>query len=121
MTHVYLTTRATAPDDDHSNWNFMGSLYFCFTVITTIGYGNYTPNTETGRLFCIFYALVGIPSFVVMATIISESILNTVRLVMKVSRAYVRPRPSLIPELDWYHHSYAHNDNLAHVDVKICN
>jgi len=99
FTQIYLTTRSTAPDDDRSSWNFMGSLYFCFTVITTIGYGTYTPSTEAGRLFCIFYALLGIPCFVIMTTIISEAILNTVRLVIKdsilegVERGWLKTTP----------------------------
>jgi len=30
-------------------------------VISTIGYGHSTPNTRAGRLFCMVYALGGIP------------------------------------------------------------
>ncbi|KAF7632088.1 Ion_trans_2 domain-containing protein [Meloidogyne graminicola] len=42
-------------------WSFSDSVLFCFTVITTIGYGNVSPKTNTGQLFCIIYALFGIP------------------------------------------------------------
>jgi hypothetical protein len=41
------------------NWSFAGASFFCFTVITTIGYGNYVPVTVGGRVFIIFYALPG--------------------------------------------------------------
>jgi len=34
---------------------------FSFSVISTIGYGNITPETPAGKLFTIFYALFGIP------------------------------------------------------------
>lgn len=30
---------------------------------TCAGFGNISPKTEGGQLFCIFYALVGIPMF----------------------------------------------------------
>lgn len=42
-------------------WSFSDSILFAFTVITTIGYGNVAPQTFSGRLFCIFYGLIGIP------------------------------------------------------------
>uniref|UniRef100_A0A1I7S3L0 TWiK family of potassium channels protein 7 n=1 Tax=Bursaphelenchus xylophilus TaxID=6326 RepID=A0A1I7S3L0_BURXY len=42
-------------------WSFSDSILFSFTIITTIGYGNLAPRTFQGRLFCILYALIGIP------------------------------------------------------------
>ncbi|XP_066507669.1 potassium channel subfamily K member 18 [Hoplias malabaricus] len=42
-------------------WHFYGSLFFCCTVFTTVGYGDLSPVTQTGRLVCILYAMVGIP------------------------------------------------------------
>ncbi|XP_029448787.1 potassium channel subfamily K member 17 [Rhinatrema bivittatum] len=42
-------------------WKFAGSFFFCVTAVTTIGYGNLSPSTTNGQIFCIFYALVGIP------------------------------------------------------------
>ncbi|XP_068725201.1 two pore potassium channel protein sup-9-like [Montipora capricornis] len=43
------------------NWSYSGSLYFSASVVTTIGFGHMAPSTFAGRLFCIFYALLGIP------------------------------------------------------------
>ncbi|EPY76690.1 potassium channel subfamily K member 17 [Camelus ferus] len=42
-------------------WEFVGSFFFSVSTITTIGYGNLSPSTMAARLFCIFFALVGIP------------------------------------------------------------
>lgn len=36
---------------------------FCVFKSTCPGFGNISPKTEGGQLFCIFYALVGIPMF----------------------------------------------------------
>ncbi|XP_028278011.1 potassium channel subfamily K member 4 [Parambassis ranga] len=46
-----------------SNWDLASAFFFSGTIITTIGFGNISPKTEGGQLFCIFYALVGIPLF----------------------------------------------------------
>ncbi|KAG9469955.1 hypothetical protein GDO78_019265, partial [Eleutherodactylus coqui] len=48
---------ATTP----SNWDFSNSFFFAGTVITTIGYGHLYPTTVPGQVFCVFYALFGIP------------------------------------------------------------
>uniref|UniRef100_A0A8C9HGQ3 Potassium two pore domain channel subfamily K member 15 n=1 Tax=Piliocolobus tephrosceles TaxID=591936 RepID=A0A8C9HGQ3_9PRIM len=42
-------------------WKFAGSFYFAITVITTIGYDHAAPDTDSGKVFCLFYALLGIP------------------------------------------------------------
>ncbi|XP_066217523.1 potassium channel subfamily K member 17 [Saccopteryx leptura] len=42
-------------------WEIIGSFFFSVSTITTIGYGNLSPHTMAARLFCIFFALVGIP------------------------------------------------------------
>ncbi|XP_030643229.1 potassium channel subfamily K member 16-like [Chanos chanos] len=44
-----------------SNWDFSSSFFFAGTVVTTIGYGNLSPSTMSGQVFCVFYALFGIP------------------------------------------------------------
>uniref|UniRef100_A0A1I7SU44 Ion_trans_2 domain-containing protein n=1 Tax=Bursaphelenchus xylophilus TaxID=6326 RepID=A0A1I7SU44_BURXY len=42
-------------------WSLKDSILFCFTVITTIGYGNVAPQTFNGQLFVIIYGLIGVP------------------------------------------------------------
>ena len=44
-----------------ANWDSSGSLFFAFTIATTLGYGTFAPVTPAGRLFTIMYALVSIP------------------------------------------------------------
>uniref|UniRef100_A0A7N8X1S9 Potassium channel, subfamily K, member 10a n=1 Tax=Mastacembelus armatus TaxID=205130 RepID=A0A7N8X1S9_9TELE len=46
-----------------SHWDLGSAFFFAGTVITTIGYGNIAPSTEGGKIFCIVYAIFGIPLF----------------------------------------------------------
>ncbi|KAF3693994.1 Potassium channel subfamily K member 10 [Channa argus] len=46
-----------------SRWDVASAFFFCGTIITTIGFGNLSPQTWYGQLFCVCYALVGIPMF----------------------------------------------------------
>ncbi|XP_051502205.1 potassium channel subfamily K member 5a [Myxocyprinus asiaticus] len=48
-------------DKTFNNWNWPNAVIFAATVITTIGYGNIAPKTSSGRVFCIFYGLFGVP------------------------------------------------------------
>lgn len=40
--------------------NYLDSVYFSVITLTTIGYGDITPHTDAGKVFTIFYVLIGI-------------------------------------------------------------
>ncbi|OPJ81323.1 potassium channel subfamily K member 16 [Patagioenas fasciata monilis] len=46
---------------EDSNWDFSDSFFFAGTVVSTIGYGTLHPKTAGGQIFCVFFALFGIP------------------------------------------------------------
>jgi len=48
-------------EGDAYNWSFPGSLLFAVTIMTTIGYGNISPQTMWGKIIVIPYAMIGIP------------------------------------------------------------
>ena len=52
------------------------AAFFCFTIITTIGYGTFAPRTTGGKLFTVFYMLVGIPLAAATYGSIADSIIH---------------------------------------------
>ncbi|KAK6748594.1 hypothetical protein RB195_001299 [Necator americanus] len=83
-----MSANVTSDDDDdgtgYEYWSVMDSVLFCFTVITTIGYGNVAPRTFNGRLFVILYGLVGVP-FTMLA------IANLGKFLATVLKSWTRP------------------------------
>lgn len=41
-------------------WSYIDSLYFSVVTLTTIGYGDFSPQTDAGKIFTIVYILTGI-------------------------------------------------------------
>ncbi|KAI7801589.1 potassium channel subfamily K member 4 [Triplophysa rosa] len=74
-----------------SRWVFSNAFFFCGTIITTIGFGNISPKTEGGQLFCIFYALVGIPMFGILLAGVGDHLGTLLRkAVAKIETLFLR-------------------------------
>jgi voltage-gated potassium channel len=44
-------------------WSVVDALYFAVITMATIGYGDLSPETTTGKVFTMFYALVSVGIF----------------------------------------------------------
>uniref|UniRef100_A0A3Q4AV43 Potassium channel subfamily K member 4 n=1 Tax=Mola mola TaxID=94237 RepID=A0A3Q4AV43_MOLML len=78
-----------------SQWDLASAFFFSGTIITTIGFGNTSPKTEGGQLFCIFYALVGIPMFGILLAGVGDHLGTGLRkLVAKIENLFLKWRVS---------------------------
>jgi voltage-gated potassium channel Kch len=50
--------------------SWIDSFYFTTVTLATVGYGDISPRTDAGKVFTIFYMLIGISIFVVLARIV---------------------------------------------------
>lgn len=67
------------------NWNLKDAAWFVAQTISTVGYGNIAPKTTSGRMFDIFYMLIGI--------LLTFSVLGDIthNIVKRMRRSYSLP------------------------------
>lgn len=41
-------------------WSVLNAVYFCVVTLATVGYGDITPTTDAGKIFTMFYIIVGL-------------------------------------------------------------
>jgi voltage-gated potassium channel len=41
-------------------WGWIDSFYFSVVAVTTVGFGDFAPQTDAGKLFTVLYIVVGI-------------------------------------------------------------
>ncbi|KAH7696330.1 CRE-TWK-42 protein [Aphelenchoides avenae] len=96
--------------EDRVKWTMWGGLYYAGTIYTTIGYGDITVKTTGGRIFTVFYAIVGIPLvitvlnvwggglFQLIQAIWQRYLMKPVRKVKKFLASSNRPRKTDLDE-----------------------
>ena len=41
-------------------WSYLDSLYFSAITLSTVGYGDFSPQTDAGKIFTIIYIGIGV-------------------------------------------------------------
>ena len=70
-------------------WSGLDALYFSVITLTTVGYGDFSPQTPGGKLFTIFYVLIG------LGIISGFIILLAERAGLKIGRSETQPKAEL--------------------------
>lgn len=53
--------------------SFGVGVYFVFVMASTIGYGDYSPQTQAGRAFFCVWALLGVAILTVLFSVLSDA------------------------------------------------
>lgn len=70
----FVSAGVFGKSEKDDNWTYFISLYFTYTSLTTIGYGDYFPRSNFGKIFFIFWSLLAIPILTNLVTAVGKLI-----------------------------------------------
>ncbi|XP_019713521.1 potassium channel subfamily K member 13 isoform X1 [Hippocampus comes] len=70
-------------DNIRPRWDFTGAFYFVGTVVSTIGFGMTTPATIGGKVFLMFYGLLGCAATILFFNLFLERVITVIAVVLK--------------------------------------
>ncbi|XP_064237432.1 potassium channel subfamily K member 6 [Aotus nancymaae] len=65
---IVLANASGSANASDPAWDFASALFFASTLVTTVGYGYTTPLTDAGKAFSIAFALLGVPTTMLLLT-----------------------------------------------------
>ncbi|HTE22432.1 MAG TPA: potassium channel family protein [Candidatus Limnocylindria bacterium] len=68
------------------HWRPLDALYFSVVTLTTVGYGDFAPQTDLGKSFTVFYLLLGIGVLLALIAVIADHTIDNYR---KLTEAYI--------------------------------
>ncbi|KAK6489273.1 potassium channel subfamily K member 12-like [Huso huso] len=100
-------------DSVRPRWDFPGAFYFVGTVVSTIGFGMTTPATVAGKVFLIFYGLLGCAGTILFFNLFLERIITLLAVIMKACHERHLQRNGILPPIIRRESAFSHGDSLA--------
>ncbi|KAJ5772263.1 hypothetical protein N7520_002792 [Penicillium odoratum] len=60
-------------------WTYFEALYFAYTSLLTIGYGDIYPESSLGKSFFVFWSLLAVPSITILISSIGDTLVRFIR------------------------------------------
>ncbi len=72
---ITVTVIATGSTFYHlvEGWRWLDAIYFSVISLATVGYGDFTPQTDAGKIFTMFYLVIGIGIFAALLNTLLKS------------------------------------------------
>ncbi|KAJ5952071.1 Ion transport 2 [Penicillium vulpinum] len=89
---------------------YFESLCFCFTSLLTIGYGDFTPQSNAGRPFFVVWSLIAIPTMTMLISEMSDTVVASFKRATEIVADY-----SVLPQSGIYKSGLSRIPGVAHL------
>lgn len=63
----------------NQGWTYFASMYYAYTSLLTIGYGDLRPMSNSGRSFFVFWSLLAVPTLTILVRSIGDTVVKGIR------------------------------------------
>jgi hypothetical protein len=86
---AYLLISIIAFSFVFEHWTIIDSMYFAVVTFTTTGYGDISPSTASGKLFCVLFALSGVAVLAIALGVVGSKIVEAEVLSISAAEAEI--------------------------------
>lgn len=61
------------------DWTYFESMYFAYTSLLTIGYGDFSPISNSGKPFFVFWSLLAVPSLTILISDMGDTVVKGIK------------------------------------------
>lgn len=65
--------------EHEQQWSYFGSVYFSYTTLLTIGFGDYKPFSNSGKPFFVFWSLLAVPTLTILISNMGDTVVKAIR------------------------------------------
>lgn len=86
-------------EDREQGMTYFESLYFCYISLLTIGYGDFSPKSNAGKAFFVFWSLVAVPIVTTLISHMSDTVISGInRWTNTLADWTIMPRAGVVRE-----------------------
>ncbi|KAF6222885.1 hypothetical protein HO133_000936 [Letharia lupina] len=64
--------------EHEQQWTYFQSLYFAYTTLLTIGYGDYKPFSNSGKAFFVLWSLLAVPTLTIVISNMGDTVVKAI-------------------------------------------
>ncbi|RFU35657.1 hypothetical protein B7463_g698, partial [Scytalidium lignicola] len=60
------------------NLSYFEALYFCYVSLLTVGYGDFSPQSNAGKPFFVVWSLIAVPTMTILISDMSDTVIGSI-------------------------------------------